>query len=56
MLTRANETVEKPLVLKMVKKNLPQQAKKSQNIAKMLCETQKKTFFSVPVPLFENYF
>jgi hypothetical protein len=42
-----NETVEKPLVRKMFKKNSHNRLKNSQNIVKMLCGTPKNRRFSV---------
>jgi len=41
-----NETVDKPLVLKMFKKISHNRLKKRQNIAKMLCGTPKTRCFS----------
>jgi hypothetical protein len=56
-LAQPNETVEKPLVLKISKKNLPPQAQKSPKYCQnVVWSAKNKALFSISFPLFKNYF
>jgi hypothetical protein len=52
-----NETVEKLLVLKTSKKNLPPQAQKPPKYCQnVVWNAKNKVLFGVSLPLFKNYF